>query len=70
MIEQSIRLYHCHKLKKNVQIFEDYEVINGVRRLLRCSCPNHMGMAADERKCNGLNDYGNPCGYSEHPKNQ
>lgn len=70
MIEQSTRLYHCHKLKKNVHIFEDYEVINGTRTLLRCSCPNYRGMAADGRKCNGLDDYDQPCGYSEYSKSQ
>lgn len=64
MTEFVMRLYHCHKLKKNVHIFEYYEVINGVRTLVRCSCPNHTGTAADGRKCNGLNDHGLPCGYA------
>lgn len=70
MTEYSTRLYHCHKLKKNVHISEDYEIINGVRTLVRCSCPNYMGTASDGRKCNGLNDYDLPCGYSEYPKSQ
>lgn len=65
MLEQTVRMYHCHKLKKNVYILEDYEILNGVRTLVRCSCPNYMGTAADGRKCNGLNDYLLRCGFSE-----
>lgn len=67
MIEQVIRLYHCHKLRINVQIFEDYEIVNGVRTLMQCSCPHYMGISADGRTCNGLNDYNLPCGYSQYP---
>ncbi len=68
MTEETTRLYHCHKLRKNVSIFEEYETINGVRTLVRCSCPNYRGTAADERKCNGLNDYQLPCHYAEYSK--
>lgn len=64
MLEQITRLYHCHKLKKNVYIFEDYEVINGVRTLVRCSCPNYTGTASDGWKCDGRNDYQIPCSYA------
>ena len=64
MVEQATRFVHCHKLKKNVYIFEDYEVINGVRTLVRCSCPNYTGTASDGRKCDGMNNHNFPCGYA------
>lgn len=70
MIEETTRLYHCHKLRKNVKIFEDYEVIDGTRTLLRCSCPYYMGTAGDGRRCNGQSDLGTPCYYAVPPKSQ
>lgn len=70
ILEQTTRLYHCHKLHKNVHIFEDYDNINGVRTLVRCSCPNYTDTASDGHSCNGLNDYGIPCGYAKYQGNQ
>ena len=55
----------CHKIKRNVQILEDYEVIDGVRTLVRCSCPVHMGTASTDRHCNGINEFDFPCGYAD-----
>lgn len=66
MLEKTSRMYHCHKLRKYVTIFEDYEIINGVRTLVHCSCPHYTGTSGDGRKCNGLNDYNIPCGYSQY----
>lgn len=63
MVEQFNRLYHCHKVHRNVTIFEDYEIIEGVRTLVRCSCPIHM-YTEDGHKCDGLNDHNLPCGYA------
>lgn len=65
VMEYEMRLYHCHKIKRNVQILEDYEVIDGVRTLVRCSCPVHMGTASTDRHCNGINEFDFPCGYAD-----
>lgn len=70
MIEYETRLYHCHKRRKYVKIFEDYEVTEGVRTLVRSSCPNYMGTASDGYRCDGLNDYNLPCGYAQYPNKQ
>ena len=67
MIELTTRLYHCHKLHKHISILEDYEIINGIRTLVHCSCPYYTGTSVKGRKCNGLNDYNLPCGYSVYP---
>ncbi len=65
MIEYAQKLYHCHKLKRNVTIFEDYEIIDGVRTLVRCSCPFHTGTAVEGRRCDGQNDFGFRCGFAD-----
>lgn len=62
MIEYNTRLYHCHKLKRNINILEDYEVVNNKRTLTRSVCPYYQ---SDEKvKCNGINDHGFSCGYA------
>lgn len=68
MTEYSTRLYHCHKLKRNVQILEDYEVINGVRTLVRCSCPYYTGTASERLRCDGRNDFHLRCSYAQWPE--
>lgn len=64
MVQYSQKLYHCHKLNRNVYISEEYEVIDGVRTLVRCSCPFYTGTAYEGRRCDGMNDLDSPCGPS------
>lgn len=66
-MEQTTRLYHCHKIHKNVTIFEDYEIIQGVRTLVRCSCPHYI-YKDTKPHCDGNNDFGFRCGYAEYSK--
>lgn len=68
MVEYTTRLYHCHKLKRNVQIMEDYEVIDGVRTLVRCSCPYYTGTASERLRCNGQNDFHFRCSFAQWPE--
>ena len=65
MLEQTTRLYHCHKLNKNVTIFEDYEVCEDSRRLVHCSCPYHT-YTDMKPHCDGYNDFGFQCGYAKN----
>lgn len=39
MVEYRTRIYHCHKLRKNVTIQEEYEIKGDLRFLLRSECP-------------------------------
>lgn len=68
MVEYKTRLYHCHKLNRNVEIMEDYEVVNGVRTLVRCSCPYYTGTASGRLRCNGQNDFYFRCSYAQWPE--
>lgn len=52
MKETIDRLYHCHKARKNVHTFEDYETRDGNKKLVEVFCPEFH-----ENKCNGYNDY-------------
>lgn len=65
MIEETTRLYHCHKINKHITIFEDYEVSGDIRHLVRCSCPYHI---YKDRKphCDGYNEFGFQCGYAKN----
>lgn len=65
MIEQTTQLYHCHKIHKNVKIFEDYEIMEGTRRLLRCACPYHI-YTEMKPHCDGYNEFGFQCGYAKN----
>ena len=65
MIEQSTRLYHCHKIHRHITIFEDYEVSGDTRTLLRCSCPHHIYKDMKPH-CDGYNDFGFQCGYAKN----
>lgn len=69
MVEYATRLYHCHKLKKNVMILEDYEIVDGVRTLVRWSCPYYTGMASGLIRCDGQNDFGFSCSLAQGPRN-
>lgn len=64
MIEMNDRHIHCPKLDKFIQIFEDYEVIDGQKTLVRCSCPLYTGTDGRGGSCNGLNHHGDPCIYA------
>ena len=35
MVETITRLYHCHKIHKHVTVYEEYEVSDSGRHLLR-----------------------------------
>lgn len=64
MIEYETRLYHCHKIQKNVKIAEDYDSSTDGRRLVRCSCPYHQ--YKDMRPhCDGYNEFGFQCCYAK-----
>ena len=63
MIEYKDRLFHCHKVRYNVKIFEDYEVTESNRTLVRRSCSGLTHTDA-RRQCNGLDEWGNPCPYA------
>ena len=65
MIEERDRLYHCHKIKKHITIFEDYEIVDGERTLIKCECPVYK-YGENGKKCNGLNDHGFTCGYANY----
>lgn len=65
MIEYATRLYHCPKLNKIVQITEDYETVNGVRTLTRCSCPYYTGTASERFQCDGQNRHNLRCGFAQ-----
>lgn len=67
MVEYDSRLYHCHKIRRNVSIQEDYEVINGKRILVHCYCPVFI-YGDGSRKCNGLSDHGIKCGYANYTR--
>lgn len=64
MIEMHDRHIHCKKVDKFIPIFEDYEVTEGKKILVRSSCPVYMGTVDLGCSCNGLNRLGNPCMYA------
>lgn len=64
MLEYTMRFIHCHKVDKDFYISEDYEIIEGVRTLMRCACPMTAGVGDKRAKCNGINEWGNPCSYN------
>lgn len=64
MIEIKDRMYNCPKLRKIIHIFEDYEVTEDHRTLVRCSCPVYTGTSPAGASCNGLNHRGEPCCYA------
>lgn len=59
------RLIHCHKVKKSVNIMEEYDFINGKTTLIRSQCPVYNDTEKG-RKCNGINDHGFKCGYADY----
>ena len=65
MVETITRLYHCHKIHKHVTVYEEYEVSDSGRRLLRCSCPYHQ-YTEMKPHCDGYNDHGFQCGYAKN----
>ena len=65
MIEYETRLYHCHKIHKHVKIEEDYEIVEGNRRLVRCSCPYHK-YTDMKPHCDGNTEFGFPCSYAKN----
>lgn len=64
MIKEITRLYHCHKIHRNVNITEYYEVVEDNQTLLRCSCPYHLYKDMKPH-CDGYNDFGFQCGYAK-----
>lgn len=66
MIEQTSRLYHCHKMREHIHIEEDYDTIDGVRTLVRCSCPKYTDKPSPGY-CDGMNEFGFRCSYSAFP---
>lgn len=64
MIDTVSRMYHCHKLHKNITVYEEYEVSGNTRRILRCSCPYHQYTDRTPH-CDGRNDLGFQCGYTK-----
>lgn len=68
MIEEKSRLYHCHKVRKHIQIAEYYDMINGKRTLIRSQCPFYNS-GENGRECDGINDHGFKCGYANYVYN-
>ena len=63
MIEYKDRLFHCHKMKRNVKIFGDYKITDSGRTLVHRSCSDLTRMDVHKR-CNGLDEQNNPCPYA------
>lgn len=63
MIEYKDRLLHCHKVRYNVKIFEDYEVTQSSRTLVHRSCSG-LTHTDVRKRCNGLDEWNNPCPYA------
>ena len=66
-MDSFIRLHHCHKVKQNVKIYEDYDHINGEKILIRSKC-SYCYEKTSGYNCNGLNTYNEPCIYNSFIK--
>lgn len=65
MVEPYDRMFHCHKVKRNVTIMEDYDVIDGKRTLIRARCSAY-NVEDRKRSCNGIEDHGFECSCANY----
>lgn len=65
MIDQSDKLFHCHKVKREVTIMEDYDTIDGKRTLVRSRCSAY-DIEDRKRSCNGTTDHGFDCSQANY----
>lgn len=69
MIEPSDKLYHCHKIRREVTIMEDYDIIDGKRTLVRSRCSAYK-IEDRKRSCNGIEDHGFECSRADYTYNK
>ena len=69
MIEQSDKLFHCHKVKRNVTIMQDYDIIDGKRTLIYSRCSAYR-IEDRKRSCDGIDDHGFECCYANYVYNK
>ena len=65
VLELSSRLYHCHKINRHITIFEDYVIVDGKKRLVRCSCPYHK-YTDMKPHCDGNTEFGFLCSFAKN----